>query len=84
MKLYKTKMVTLKVRSCSECPNQVVRLYSVEGTHGSALTCGAINYNGVDANGNEIIVSPTTIRALHHGGFLPDCPLDDVLGEVGK
>lgn len=78
MKIYKNETLTLNVRGCSECPNQVVRLYSVDGKHGSTLTFGAINYNGVDGNGNEMIMNPTTVRALNHGGFLPDCPLEDV------
>jgi len=74
VKLYKTKVVTLKVESCQVCPNK--KAERIKRARGNGLftiyVCRALRriyYNGP--------CNPDIDEARFFGGFLTDCPLED-------
>lgn len=78
MKLYKTKMVILRVPSCQECPNRKAQAYKNGERFSSEIVCGVIEREGRNRYGEAVTTHPPIRDAQFYGGlYLPDCPLED-------
>ena len=80
MKLFKNATLTLPVTSCEHCPHKIAQRYKKTKGFGTYGACSAISRTVSLSNGKQATYHPSIADASSHGGFLPDCPLEEQQG----
>ncbi|MFA7542766.1 MAG: hypothetical protein WCY84_00190 [Candidatus Cloacimonadaceae bacterium] len=84
MKVYKSSILSLPVKSCQECPNRVAKRFKSGERYYSEWVCAAIEDTSYDKALNKLVARhrfPSVMEQLKEGGYHRDCPLADLEGE---
>lgn len=80
MKIYKTSIASLPLKSCADCPNRISKRFPHHKGFYSQWVCGAITFKTINPITREIVFRhrfPSLAEALQHKGFHPECPLEN-------
>ncbi len=82
MKVYKSVRTgeLVAANSCEECPHKKAEAYNSNGRFSASMVCTAIQRESTnkDSLGKPYRFHPPIRESKFWGGFLRDCPLEDV------
>ncbi len=81
MKIFKNSILSLKIASCEECPNRTAQRYKTPKGFSTIYVCSAISRMSIHRIAGENPLGsyhPPIQDAKFSGGFLFDCPLEEI------